>query len=172
MTAKVLLSPEEYLAMRFDREPEYVRGELKDKPMPDSYHALIQALIAGYLVPLYVSHRVQPRTENRCQVAPDVYRLPDVALFPPEPFQVVPTSPPLMVAEVVSRTDSQVELIQKYREYAAWGVPHIWIVNPWVRRLAVWRDDSEISVQALALPEYGFELRPEQLFSALPAEMK
>lgn len=172
MTAKVLLSPEEYLAMRFDREPEYVRGELIERPMPDSYHAFIQGLLILMLGPLYTSHRLQIRPENRCQVAPDVYRLPDVALFRPDPFEVVPTSPPLMVAEVVSRTDSQVELIQKLRDYAAWGVPHIWIVNPWVRRLAVWREDSEISVDALRLPEYGFELRPEQLFASLPPEMK
>ena len=48
MGTKASISPAEYLAMHFtEREPEYVRGELQSKPMPDIVHGLIQILLGG-----------------------------------------------------------------------------------------------------------------------------
>jgi Uma2 family endonuclease len=169
MGSKTLISPEEYLATSFpDREPEYVHGELKEKPMPDAVHAEIQALLAALLVALGHKHQLRVRTENRCRVAPGVYRLPDVAVFHATPFERVPTVPPILVVEVVSEDEKRVDLIAKLRDYAAWGVPNIWIVDPWSRLLAVWKNDSEMHVEALSLPEYGFEVRLEQLTEGLP----
>ena len=170
MGAKTLISPEEYLAMHFsEREPEYVRGELREKPMPDIVHGMIQALLAALLRPLTASGLV-PASEVRCRVAADDFRLPDVALFRLTDLSAnePPSAPALMVAEIVSKDEKRVELIDKLRDYAAWGVPNIWIVDPWLRRLAVWRNDTEIPVEALALPEYGFEVRLAELIEGLP----
>jgi Uma2 family endonuclease len=170
MSTKVLISPEEYLAMHFaDRQPEYVRGELKEKPLPDIVHGMIQLLL-GTLLQRLAAHGLLAATEVRCQVAPDKYRLPDVALFRVTGLRIelVPSEPALLVAEIVSKDDAHVDLVSKLRDYAAWGVPNIWIVDPWTRRLAVWRDDTEIPVAALTLPEYGFEVRLEQLIEGLP----
>ena len=169
MGTKTLISPEEYLAMHFpDGEPEYVRGELKEKPLPDSFHSEIQALLVLLLGHLRRTNNLRIRTEVRCEVNAGVYRLPDVALFPAAPFEKIPSTPALMVAEIVSSDEKRVDLIAKLRDYAAWGVPNIWIVDPWSRWLAVWRNDTEIPVEALSLPEYGFEVRLDQLIEGLP----
>lgn len=169
MGTKTFVSPEEYLAMHFpDMEPEYVRGELKEKPLPDSFHSEIQALLVLLLGEVRRTHKMRIRTEVRCRVTEDVFRIPDVALFHGQPFEQIPSTPAVMVSEIVSKDDRQVDLIAKLRDYAAWGVPNIWIVDPWSRRLAVWRDDTEVPVEALSLPEYGFEVRLEQLIEGLP----
>jgi Uma2 family endonuclease len=169
MGAKALISPAEYLAMHFaEREPEYVHGELKEKALPDSFHSEIRALLVLLLGGLRRIADLRIRTEVRCEVAPDVYRLPDVALFHGAPFEQIPSTPALMVAEIVSKDDRQVDLIAKLRDYAVWGVPNIWIIDPWSRRLAVWRNDTEVPVEALSLPEYGLEVRLEQLIEGLP----
>jgi Uma2 family endonuclease len=166
---KPLISPQEYLTMHFsEREPEYVRGELKEKPMPDSIHAMVQGMLIVLLDQLRRQHGLTVRPENRCKVGPDVFRLPDVAVFAPTPFELLPTTPAIVIAEIVSKDEKRGELIGKLRDYAAWGVPNIWIVDPWLKRLAVWQKDMEIPVEALMLPEYGFEVRLEQLIEGLP----
>jgi Uma2 family endonuclease len=167
MGTKTLISPEEYLKTYFpEREPEYVRGELKEKPLPDIIHGLLQIKL-GALLSRLGSHGVVPASEVRCRVGPDVYRLPDLALFSAGPFEKIPSAPPLMVAEIVSEDEKRTELIAKLRDYAAWGVPNIWIVDPWSRRLAVWQNDREIPVDVLSIPEYGFEVRLDQLIEGL-----
>ena len=169
MGTKALISPAEYLAMHFaEREPEYVHGELKEKAEPASFHSEIQALLVMRLGALRRTSDLRIRTEVRCEVARDVYRLPDVAVFRAIPFENIPSTPALMVAEIVSKDDRQVDVIAKLRDYAAWGVPNIWIIDPWSRRLAVWRNDTEVPVEVLALPEYGFEVRLEHLIEGLP----
>ena len=157
--------------MRFrDREPEYVRGELKPKCAPDSMHSLILAMLVELLMPLRNRYRLQTRVENRCRLASDVFRIPDLALFGPEPVEAIPAQPPMMVAEVVARDERVNDMLESLRDYAAWSAPHIWIINPWARRFAVWRDDAEVPVGKLTLPEYGFELRRQEFIAALPLE--
>ena len=36
-----------------------------------------------------------------------------------------------MVAEILSRDDSMVDVEEKTAEDAAWGVRNVWLVNPW-----------------------------------------
>jgi Uma2 family endonuclease len=166
---ETLISAEEYLAMNFpDREPEYVRGELKERPIPDAIHADIQARLMSLLWGAGDRHGLLVRAAVRCEVGPGVYRLPDVALFARSPYERVPATPCVMAAEIVSRDEQRVALVEKLRDYTSWGVRNIWIIDPWLRGLGVWENDREIPVDALALPDYGFEVRLEQLIEGLP----
>jgi Uma2 family endonuclease len=167
MGTKALISPEQYLATHYEREPEYVRGEIRQKPMPDRIHSWI----AGLLIELLrsASRRISAEPEVRCRIAADVYRLPDVAVFfRDEPIVQVPENPPLAAIEVVSKDERHVELIEKLRDYEYWGVPRIWVVDPWTKTLAEWRNGALLPIDALALPEHGFEVRLQQLIEGLP----
>lgn len=42
----------------------------------------------------------------------------------------VPDDPPFIVMEIVSPDDRLSEVLAKLDEYLAWGVPHIWLVDP------------------------------------------
>jgi len=124
----------------------------------------------GRLLAQMAAHGYVALSGVRCRLSSDVYRLPDIALFRSSEVRAVevPSNPPLMIAEIVSRNEERVALIAKLSDYAAWGVPHIWVIDPWNRRLAVWQSDIEVPVEALTLPEYGFEVRLEQLTEGLP----
>ncbi|MBC8166612.1 MAG: Uma2 family endonuclease [Bryobacteraceae bacterium] len=169
MATFVTISPAEYLATDFvDREPEYVRGELRERPLPDRYHARLQSILIGLLNASGGPRGYEALAEVRCQLAEDVFRLPDVSLFPLEPFQNLPSAPPLLVIEVVSKNDRYVGLLQKLDEYLVWGVSNIWVVDPWRRRLGVYRSSGLENVAALALGELNLEMKLTDLAYGLP----
>jgi Uma2 family endonuclease len=167
MGSKVLISPEQYLATYYGREPEYVRGEVKEKPLPDAIHAWIQRVLQMLFLP--ERNGLFALGELRCQVAPDVYRLPDVAVFRSGGrIARVPGIPPLAVIEVVSEDERHVDLIEKLRDYEGWGVPNIWVVDFWTKQLAIWSNGALLPVDALRLE--GIEIRLNELLKDLPVE--
>jgi len=106
MATKAQITAEQYLHMPFDYDAEYVRGDIVERSSPDLIHGRIQFLIAQALVPVTRSQPLYPCFEVRMRVAPDVYRLPDVAVFAGElPKESVPSTPPLLVIEILARDD-------------------------------------------------------------------
>jgi Uma2 family endonuclease len=51
----------------------------------------------------------------------------------------------------------------KLDEYRAWGVPHVWLVDPYLRKLYTC-DTGSTEVPTLRVPELKLELRPEHVF--------
>ncbi len=80
-----------------DLEPEYVRGEIVERTMPDGVHTKVECNFVKAFEPL--THRgFEALHALRLRLAPDLYRLPDFSLFaPPGLTELVPTSPPLGV---------------------------------------------------------------------------
>jgi Uma2 family endonuclease len=159
MASKTLLTPEQYLAMHFDREPEYVHGELVEKSLPNILHGEIVIRLGALL--LHVGKCV---ADVRMRLAEDLYRLPDLALFiEPQP-KTVPSSPPLVVVEINSPDDRMRDIMVKLAEYRTWGVKHIWFVEPELKELYVYQLRL-VPVDNFELPEFGITITPEQLFS-------
>ena len=169
-TGKTLISPEEYLSMSFDeREPEYVRGELIYKPMPDAIHGTVQITLGVllYLALKGLGYAVMSQTRSR--LAADNFRLPDLAVFGPEqPFEKIPTSPPLVAIEIISKDQKYSEMLQKLEDYRDWGVQHIWTVDPRRKRMSVFTDEGLKNVDVLQLPGTEFSVRLEQLLKDVP----
>lgn len=117
MATKALITADQYLSTHFEYEPEFVRGEIVERPLPNKSHSRIQQLLAVLL------HRIGfCYPELRLRVAPDSYRIPDIALFEHEPEGEVPHSPPLLIVEIVSPDERHHDLMQKLQDYRAWGV--------------------------------------------------
>jgi hypothetical protein len=56
------------------------------------------------------------------RLAPDLYRIPDVAVFAErEPQETVPSRPPVVTIEIVSRDDRYSAVLEKLAEYQQWG---------------------------------------------------
>ena len=99
------------------------------------------------------------------RVAPNVYRLPDVAVFAEdEPKENVPSSPPVLVIEILSKDDRYYDVMEKLEQYRVWGVPNIWVVDPIAKRLSRYTEAGLQHVSSLALAHYPFELTPGSLF--------
>jgi Uma2 family endonuclease len=89
--------------------------------------------------------------------------IPDVAVFYPTEPSRVPDAPPLLVAEVLSLDDRLTAVREKLEEYKAWGVPHVWLVDPHGKRLYIC-DKGLMEVTSLQVPELGIELQPDRIF--------
>ena len=76
---------------------------------------------------------------------------------------LVPDSPPLVAIEVLSPDDRLSAVREKLQEYRAWGVPHVWLVDPHSRRL--YNCDTGLTeVTSFAVPELGVNLGPAEIF--------
>lgn len=168
MDTKTQIRAEDYLRMTFEHDAEFVHGEIVERSMPDLSHSRIQTLLAFLFESLRRSHRLYGYVELRMKIAEGVYRIPDVAAFagiPPE--REVPDRPPLVIVEILSKDDRHVELMQKLEEYHNWGVGHIWVIDPSLKRFSMYTDLGLQNVSSLSLADYPFELTPAELFAVL-----
>jgi Uma2 family endonuclease len=168
MGTKSQIRAEDYLRMTFEHDAEFVHGEIVERSMPDLTHSRIQTLIAVQVESLRQQHRLSGCVELRMRVVPDVYRIPDVAIFAGKlPKQQVPDKPPLAVIEILSKDDRHSDLMEKLEEYRKWGVPHIWVIDPSTKRFSIYTEFGLQNVSSLSLSDYPFQLTPAELFANL-----
>lgn len=159
MASKTLMTAEQYLAARFEREPEFVHGELLEKSLPNKTHGRIQARLCFLL-----DRAGYGCTEVRMRIAEDVYCLPDFALFEHEPEGEVPHTPPLLIVEIQSPDDRVGDVERKLEQYRTWGVAHIWFIEPELKKLYVY-ERGLMHVQQFELQEGKITIAPAELFS-------
>jgi Uma2 family endonuclease len=156
-----LIAVEQYLATFYERVPEFVHGELVERGLPTFSHGAIQLGLGSRLHAS--SHPLHSALGVRMRLAEDLYRIPDIAMWTEQPEQL-PSSPPLLVVEVTSPDDRLYDLLQKLDEYRAWGVEHIWLVEPELKQFHVYDHGSLREVQVLELPQFGFRMTTTELF--------
>jgi Uma2 family endonuclease len=168
MATKAQITAEQYLHMTFEHDAEFVHGEIVERAMPDRIHSLIQFLILMEIGRLIQSHPLFPYPELRLRLEPSVFRIPDISVFGGQPPQEdVPSTPPLIAIEILSKDERHPNLMQKLEEYRVWRVPNIWVVDPLAKRLALYTESGLQYVSSLALADYPFELTPSILFPDL-----
>jgi Uma2 family endonuclease len=160
MPSRLHVAPGDYLSMSFEGlDREYVRGEIVERGIPDYPHGRMQAELGFRFETFRDSHELFACSETRMKLAPDLYRIPDVAVFADlEPSEPVPSLPPMVVIEIISPDDRYSEVLEKLAEYQRWGVQHIWVVDPHRRTLAAYRSAALVLESRLILPGYPLEL--------------
>lgn len=165
MATKALITPEQYLATQFEREPELVRGEIAERPLPTFQHGNLQLRLGSRLMALQQSYPVFTGVEVRVRIGPDLYRIPDISMWAGEEPATVPASPPFLIVEISSPDDRLDAMLQKLEEYRVWGVPHIWLIEPELKRIHVYDGGSLREVSSLELPQFGFVVSAQQVFA-------
>jgi Uma2 family endonuclease len=165
MGTKAALPVEEYLRTAFpDLDKEYRDGVLVERSLPDYLHSKTQGLLIALFVALRKTFPVFVCPELRVRVRPGLFRIPDVSVFyPNEPQERVPASPPFVAIEILSPDDRMAEVRNKLAEYRAWGVTHVWLVDPHSKRMYTY-DAELVEVSTLRIPELDVELIPADLF--------
>jgi len=158
MATGALITPDRYLATHFEREPEFVHGELVEKSLPNKKHGRTQQRLCVLL-----DRAGYGCTEVRMKLAEDLFRIPDFAMFEREPEEQLPTSPPLLIVEINSPDDRVNDVEKKLEEYRAWGVAHIWFVEPELKKLYVY-ERGLVNVQQLDLPQFNLTIMAPELF--------
>lgn len=167
MATKALLTEEEYLETSFDGlDREYCHGEVVERTMPTYLHGVVQGMLYALFLAYRKSHNLVPSTEARHRLAEGLIRIPDVAVHQGMPQKACPDTPPYVVIEVLSPDDRVGDVMQKLREYRAFGVAHVWAVDPEGRTLYVYGVDGWHEVRSLQIPEFGINFTPEQIFEA------
>jgi Uma2 family endonuclease len=104
-------------------------------------------------------------TEPRLQIEPDLFRVADIAVYQgPRPEGRYGTSPAFVAIEIVSPDDRHSELTERLEDYRRWGVPHVWLVDPQLKRLYEYTDAGLLQFPALRLPQFDFEISAQELF--------
>jgi Uma2 family endonuclease len=164
MSARTGISVEDYLHTGFlDLDREYRDGELVERSLPDYLHGKTQALLVAFFLALRNKLPLFACVETRMKIRANVYLIPDVAAFWPEEPAAVPDHPPLVAIEILSKDDRLTEVRAKLDEYRAWGVPHVWLVDPYLRKFYTC-DPGLTEVTTLRVPELDIELLPAQIF--------
>jgi Uma2 family endonuclease len=166
MSTKSAISIEEYLRTSFeDLDREYVDGEIVERSLPDEFHSETQWRLSGLIWDLSKTRPFHGRPDLRSRVSPTRIRIPDVAIYAgAKPNALVPSEPPLVAIETLSPDDRHSEVMQKFEEYEAWGVRHVWLVDPRRRKLQVYGSGTLSEVAVLEIEEYHVRITPADIF--------
>jgi Uma2 family endonuclease len=134
---------EVYLHSSYEPDAEYVDGEIENRPMGEYDHASWQQAIQRWFLQHEQIWNVRVRPELRIQVSSTRYRVPDVTVLDRNrPIEQIVTHPPVAVVEILSPEDSMMRMTQKLGEYAAMGIPHIWVIDPVSKQTWRFRDNQ------------------------------
>lgn len=132
MAAATLISLEEYLSTSYRPDRDYLEGEVIERNVGKRKHGYAQAEIAAWFGSRKSQLNLQPLTELRLQVTPTRVRIPDLVIAQtPIPDEEVFTAPPCLCIEIMSPDDTMANLQDRLDDYLAFGVPNIWVIDPW-----------------------------------------
>jgi Uma2 family endonuclease len=137
MSVGTLVSVEEYLNGSYEPDVEYVDGALVERNVGDWLHSLIQSNIIFALRSRYRHLKVVP--ELRSQTTASRFRLPDVSVLRDAPEGRYLRVPAYIAIEILSEADRMSAVMEKLAEYDALGVENIWVVDPRLRQLLIYR---------------------------------
>jgi Uma2 family endonuclease len=107
---------------------------------------------------------IRVRPELRVQVSPSRFRVPDVTILDrDQPTEQIITRPPLAVFEILSPEDTLQRLLRKLDDYAAMGIPQIWVVDPQDGTFYRYDPKQLLRADTFSLPAKDIEFRMERI---------
>lgn len=161
---------EEYLSTSYAPDREYVDGRLVERNVGELDHSELQTELAIFLGALRERMAIRVYVEQRVQVKPTRFRVPDICVVAGAcPHGPVLTQPPLVCIEILSPDDRVAEMQERIDDYLEFGVPYVWVIDPQRRR--AWVHTAEGAREArdgvlrTAEPEIVVPLR--EIFASL-----
>ena len=137
----VLLS--EYLETSYRPDREYLDGELLERNVGEWDHSRLQTLLSSYLLNREKQLGIIVVVEQRVQVKPTRFRVPDISvLVGPPPAGPIVEEPPFLCVELLSPRDRMQEMQERIDDYLDFGVRYVWLIHPRTRRAFVYTSES------------------------------
>ncbi len=150
MSSATLVSVQDYLATGYRPDRDFIDGELQERNLGELEHSLLQGAIFAWFWTRREEWNVLPLVEQRVQVAPTRFRVPDVTVLRSgQAREPIITVPPLILIEVLSKDDTLRSMRERVDDYLDFGVQHVWILDPATRRAYI------CSQRAFQEPEHG-----------------
>jgi Uma2 family endonuclease len=135
MGAATLVSIEDYLSTSYSPDREYLDGRIVERNLGEKTHSSIQRNLIGWFWERRREIPVEVFPEQRVQVSPTRFRIPDVTVVKTSQFQgEIFRNPPHLCIEILSKDDTMEYMQEKIDDYLRFGVPYIWIINPRLRK--------------------------------------
>jgi Uma2 family endonuclease len=176
---------DEFLALPEDGvERDLIRGELREEPLTkrNPSHSTVMIKV-GHLLQAWLDQRPKPRGRVlggeagfRIRWNPDTTVGIDVAYISAELAASTPrkaklvNGPPVLAVEILSPSDKQENITDKVEEYLAAGVRLVWVIDPVLCTVDVYRPDAlpqsfNIEQELTAEPHLpGFRAAVAELF--------
>ena len=173
MASATLIPVSEYLSTSYSPDCDYIDGEVKERNMGEQPHAHLQNILGAIFRENRKKWFVRALTEQRLQISPRRYRIPDVCILRGSaPKDAIVRIAPLLCIEILSKGDSLIELQDRVDDYQSMGVHHIWVVDPWKRHgyIATTRSFEQPQDGVLAITGTSIQVALSDLFAELDEE--
>jgi Uma2 family endonuclease len=135
MSSATLVSVQEYPATSFRPDRDYVDGEIQERNLGEQPHSLTQTSLAAFLFNRRTQWGIRVLTEQRVQVGPTRFRVPDVCVLPASaPRDPIVRQAPFLCIEILSPEDRVSRLNERLADYFQMGVRYAWVLDPFTRR--------------------------------------
>lgn len=170
MATATLTSVEEYLATSYRPDRELLDGQLVERNLGEYDHSDLQTALAAWFRNRRHQWNIRVVVEQRVQVKPDRFRIPDVSVISRDvPIEQILRRPPLLCAEILSKDDTLASIQERVDDYLVFGVPNIWILDPAKRRAYVCSQRGFVEPEngILAIPGTPIQIPLMDLFADL-----
>jgi Uma2 family endonuclease len=168
MATATLISVEEYLAKSYRPDRELIDGQLVERNLGEYDHSNLQSALVTWFRVRAREWGIRAVVEQRVQVKPDRFRIPDVSVISrDQPIEPIFRHPPLLCLEVLSREDTLRSVEDRVDDYLAFGVRNVWILDPEKRRAYVCARGSfrEPEGGILEVPDSPIRIPLQDLFA-------
>ncbi|MCS6954328.1 MAG: Uma2 family endonuclease [Bryobacteraceae bacterium] len=169
MSSATVIGVEEYLRKAYRPDCDYLEGVLLERHVGERDHSRVQASLTVYLGNREKEWGVWVFTQQRIQVKPERFRVPDLCVVAgPMPEGPALTEPPLVCIEILSREDTMTEMQERIDDYLAFGVRYVWLIDPRTRKGWICTSDGikEARDGKLRTTEPELEVPLEAIFQA------
>jgi Uma2 family endonuclease len=163
-----LISVDEYLATSYRPDCDYVDGHIEERNLGEWDHSRLQLAIGSYFFTRQKEWGISVATEQRVQVKPTRFRIPDVCVVLGTPNEQILTRPPFLCIEILSKDDRMSQIQERIDDYLAMGVRHVWVLDPASRRAYVATPESglqEFKGQVLRTENPALDLPLDAVFT-------
>ncbi len=148
MERSTLISVEEYVATSYRPDQEYVDGTLVERNVGEWDHSNLQMVLSAYLFNRREELRIHVVPEQRVQVKPTRFRVPDIcAVAGEKPDEQILTRPPFLCVEILSKDDRMSEMQERIDDYLSFGVSYVWVLDPRTKRAYVYTSEASREVK-------------------------
>jgi Uma2 family endonuclease len=137
MAAGALISVREYLATSYRPDCDYVDGRVEERNWGDFNHSSLQTAVVLYLYERRKDWDITVVVEQRVQVSPTRFRIPDVCVVLGKVTEQIFRKPPFLCVEILSPEDRMKRVQERIDDYLAMGVQYVWVLDPAPRHIYV-----------------------------------
>lgn len=170
MKAPVLVPVEEYLRTAYRPDCDYVDGEALERNVGERDQSELQREFILYLGTRAKQWGIHVFPGLRVQVSSRRFRVPDICVVVgKEPSEQILSEPPLICIEVISEHDKQIAMQKRIDDYLKFGVPFVWVFDPFDRRVWTYRANgsSEVKDGVLRTENPSIEVSLGEIFAGL-----